>query len=173
MDTLVSLRHLYGRLLALCGLIAGLMTFAVMCLVCANVLMRYAFNAPIPGTLELTESALPIMIFLSVALTQHGGGHIKVTLLTQHLSPIPRRALQVFAMAAGAVVFGWAAWAGWEMAMKAYSYGELERGAISFPLWPVKFVVFFGLALLAVQFLIDAVLAALGWQLPEMAEVLE
>lgn len=171
--TVEKVRHHYGRLLQVCGLIAGALTFAVMGLVVANVVMRYAFNSPIAGALEITESALPIMIFLAVALTQYRGGHIKVALVTQHLSPASRRVAQVIAMVAGAALFAWASWAGWRMAMQSYSFGELERGAINFPLWPVKFVVDFGLALLAVQFLIDAAVVALGGELPEHEELAE
>jgi len=169
MDILMRLRAGYGRLLVLCGLIAGALTFAVMCLVVANVIMRYFFNAPIAGTLELTESALPLMIFLSLALTQYRGGHIKVVLLTQHLPEGAARLLKVVAMLLGAALFAWAAWAGWGMAMKSFAIGELERGSIRFPVWPIKFAVFFGLTLLALQFLLDALFVALGGRLADAA----
>ena len=45
MSTLMRVRSLYGRFLKLCGLFAGLMTFAVMCLVVTNVVLRYLFNS--------------------------------------------------------------------------------------------------------------------------------
>lgn len=167
MQTMESLRRRFGAFLTLCGLVAGWMTFAVMLLVVVNALMRYGFNAPVSGTLELTESALPLIIFLSLALTQYEGGHIKVVLLTQHMAPGAQRALKVFAMLLGFGLFAWAAWAGWEMAAKSWRIGELERGSIRFPIWPVKFAVFFGLLLLAIQFLIDAIYCALGGTLPD------
>jgi TRAP-type C4-dicarboxylate transport system permease small subunit len=165
MERFSSLRSGYGSLLTICGVIAGALTFAVMCLVVANVVLRYGFNRPITGSLELTESALPFMIFLSLALTQFHGGHIKVVLLTQRLSPSVATAMKVFAMLLGAVFFAWAAYAGCLMAMKSFAIGELERGSIRFPIWPVKFVVFFGLALLSIQFLLDAIYVALGGDL--------
>lgn len=162
MQTIDLLRRRFGEFLGLCGTIAGALTFAVMCLVVANAVMRYGFNRPISGTLELTESALPLMIFLSLALTQFDGGHIRVVVLTQHLPQGLQRGLTVAAMILGAVLFAWAAWAGWNLAMRSLAMHEMERGSIRFPLWPVKFAVFFGLGLLAVQFLIDAIHAALG-----------
>lgn len=167
MQTFESLRQVYGRLLALCGLIAGIITFAVMCLVVTNALMRYGLNQPVKGTLELTEAALPLMIFLSLALTQYHGGHIKVVLVTQHLGQGGQRALRVIAMLMGAGLFAWAAYAGWLMAEKSWRIGELERGSIRFPIWPIKGAVCFGLLLLSIQFLIDAIYAALGGQLEE------
>lgn len=165
MERFRSVRKGYGAFLTLCGLVAGALTFAVMCLVVANAVLRYGFNRPVTGSLELTESALPFMIFLSLALTQFHGGHIKVVLLTQRLSAPFATAMKVFAMLLGAVFFAWAAYAGLLMAMKSFAIGELERGSIRFPIWPVKFAVFFGLALLSIQFLIDAIYVVLGGDL--------
>ncbi|MCA0922554.1 TRAP transporter small permease subunit [Pseudooceanicola nanhaiensis] len=174
MQTLDLLRRKFGALLIFCGTVSGVMLFAVMLLVVANVLMRYLFNQPVTGTLELTESALPLIIFLSLALTQMRGGHIKVVLLTQHLPKPLERAARVLAMLAGFVLFAWAAYAGWLMAMKSFSIGELERGSIRFPIWPIKFAIFLGLALLAIQFLLDAIWVAAGGRLDDdKHEVLE
>ena len=52
---------------------------------------------------------------------------------------------------------------------EAYMEGRvtIERGSIRYPLWPVKGVIAFGMALLTVQFLIDAAVAALGGALPD------
>ncbi|MEI4470124.1 TRAP transporter small permease subunit [Frigidibacter sp. MR17.24] len=162
MNTLTQVRAGFGRFLTLCGWIAGAVTFAVMCLTLANVVSRYGLSRPIAGSLELTEAALPLIIFLSLALTQFHGGHIRVTLLTDRLPAGAARAAQVLALLAGALLFAWAAWAGWLSALKSLAIGEMERGSIRFPVWPIKFAVCFGMALLTVQFLIDAVCTAAG-----------
>lgn len=167
MESLIRFRSAYGRLLTLCGWIAAAVTFAVMCLVVANVVLRYGFNTPIAGTLELTEGALPLMIFLSLALTQYHGGHIRVTLLVDRLPEGLARALGVLAMLAGALLFAWATWAGWLSALKSLDIGEMKRGSIRYPIWPIKFAVAFGMAALAVQFVIDALCVAAGMQLHE------
>lgn len=170
MENLLRVRQSYGGLLTLCGLIAGWLTFAVMLLVVGNVVLRYGFNRPVPGTLELTEGALPLIIFLSLALTQYHQGHIKVVLLTQHLPAGLRRVLRVIAMLAGAVLFAWAAWAGWEAGLKSLKIGEMERGAVRYPLYPIKFAVSFGMILLTLQFLLDALSFTLGQDLDEETE---
>jgi TRAP-type C4-dicarboxylate transport system permease small subunit len=167
MESLEYLRHVYGRILRICGLIAGVLTFAVMCLVVANVALRYSINAPVAGTLELTEGALPLIVFLSLALTQYNGGHIKVVLLTQNLPATPQRVLSVIAMLAGALLFGWAAYAGWLTTAKSIAIGEIERGSIRYPVWPIKAAVCFGMLLLTIQFLLDALTLALGGTLNE------
>jgi TRAP-type C4-dicarboxylate transport system permease small subunit len=167
MHSLKNLRLFYGKVLMTCGLLAGILTFAVMCLVVANVALRYSINAPVAGTLELTEGALPLIVFLSLALTQYQGGHIKVVLLTQSLPAGLQRALSVTAMLAGALLFGWAAYAGWLTAAKSFAIGEIERGSIRYPVWPIKAAVCVGMVLLTLQFLLDALTLALGGKLNE------
>ena len=157
MPSFQRLYRAYGRLLRGCGLVSALATFLMMMLVVANVLGRYLFNAPLTGTLEFTESLLVLIIFLSVALTQYDGGHIRVTLLTRRLPRACARALTVFCMLAGAVFFAWCAYAAWKFAAQSWSFNEQEWGTVVFPLWPVKFVVFVGIAMLAIQFLLDAI----------------
>ena len=147
----------YGMLLRGFGVISSLATFVMMALVVVNILGRYLFNKPLDGTLEFTESLLVLIIFLSLALTQYDGGHIRVTLLTRRLPKAYARALTVFCMLAGAAFFVWCAYAAWKFALQSWSFKEQEWGTVVFPLYPVKFVVFVGILLLAIQFLLDAI----------------
>jgi TRAP-type C4-dicarboxylate transport system permease small subunit len=147
----------YGRLLRGFGLISSVATFAMMVLVVANIFGRYLLNKPLDGTLEFTESLLVLIIFLSLALTQYDGGHIRVTLLTRRLPKTWAQALNVFCMLCGAAFFSWCAYAAWRFALQSWSFKEQEWGTVVFPLYPVKFVVFIGLFMLAIQFLLDAI----------------
>ena len=157
MSAFQQLYKAYGWLLRGCGLISAVATFVMMVLVVANILGRYLFNKPLDGTLEFTESLLVLIIFLSLALTQYDGGHIRVTLLTRRLPKAAAKAATVFCMLAGAAFFTWCAYAAWRFAAQSFSFKEQEWGTIVFPLWPVKFVVFAGILLLAIQFLLDAI----------------
>ena len=147
----------YGRFLRGVGMISSAATLITMALVVANIIGRYLFNKPLVGTLEFTESLLVLIIFCSLALTQYEGGHIRVVLMTRRLPGKTQRVLTVMAMLAGCAFFTWCSYAGWRFAAESYSFGEQEWGEIVFPLWPMKFVVFFGLASLALQFLLDAI----------------
>ena len=129
----------------------------MMVLVVANILGRYLLNRPVTGTLEFTESLLVLIIFLSAALTQYDGGHIRVTLLTRRLPKACAQILNVFCMLAGAAFFAWCAYASWIFAAQSFSFKEQEWGTVVFPLWPVKFIVFAGILMLAIQFLLDAI----------------
>jgi len=147
----------YGQLLRAMGLVSAVATFLMMLLVVANIIGRYLFNKPLDGTLEFTESLLVLIIFLSVALTQYDGGHIRVTLLRRRLPKSWAQALDIFCMIAGAAFFTWCTYAAWRFALQSWSFKEQEWGTVVFPLYPVKFVVFVGLLMLAVQFLLDAI----------------
>jgi len=147
----------YGRMLHAFGQLSAVSIFIMLLLVVANVIGRYAFNAPITGAFEITESLLVVIIMLGLALTQFHDGHIRVTILTRRL---PRRwahAAHVGTLLLGAVFFAWCAYATWKFAYESYTFNEQEWGTITFPLYPFKFVVFVGIVLLAVQFVIDMI----------------
>lgn len=152
----------YGALLYGLGLIAGVTTFAMMFLVIANVIGRYAFNNPIGGAFEVTQSMLTILVFFSLALTQFDDGHIKVSVITRRLQPRARRAVRTVMLALGAVFFAWCGYATFFFALESYSVNEQEWGSITYPLYPFKFVVFIGLVLLSIQFALGTVREAIG-----------
>ena len=162
MSAFARIQSRFGTLLLACGLMAGAMVFLMMLLVVANALLRFLFNAPIAGTLEITESLLTVLIFLSLALTQYEGGHVRVLLLVKRLPAPSRRIAKLAAMILGVVFFAWCTYAAWGFAMKSLAVDEHEWGTIQFPLYPVKFVIVAGLLLLTIQFLLDAIAVALG-----------
>jgi len=63
-----------------------LTTLFAMAFVGAEVLMRYAFNAPIPGHLEGSELLMPIIVFLAISYTQATRGHVGMDLVLDMLA---------------------------------------------------------------------------------------
>ena len=157
MSGLQRLRQAYGRLLHAFGLASAVSTFLMLVLVVANVIGRYLFNSPITGAFEITESLLVVVIMLGLGLTQYHDGHIRVTILTRRMPRAWARLAKIGALLLGAVFFAWCAYASWKFAYESYSFNEQEWGTITFPLYPFKFVVFLGVILLTVQFLLDTI----------------
>ncbi len=147
----------YGRLLHAFGLLSAISIFVMLLLVVANVIGRYLFNAPITGAFEITESLLVVIIMLGLALTQYHDGHIRVTILTRRMPQQWAWLAKIVALLLGAVFFAWCGYASWKFAYQSYSFNEQEWGTITFPLYPFKFVVFVGIVLLAVQFVLDTI----------------
>ncbi len=100
---------------------------------------------------------LTVLIFLSLALTHFEGGHIRVVLLTHRMPRGFRKAANLFALLAGALFFAWCAQVAWGYTMKSYLINEQQWGTVRYPLYPIKFVVFFGLTLLAIQYVLGFV----------------
>ncbi|MBI4182809.1 MAG: TRAP transporter small permease subunit [Proteobacteria bacterium] len=151
----------YGMFLRVLGVAAGFVTFAMMWLIVANALSRKLLNLPLEGTLEITETLLPIIVFFSLAFTQFRRGHIRVVLLTRHLPRAAQRALFVIGLLIGSLLFAWAAVGTWDFAAQSWAVGETEWGAIRFPLYPTKFIVFVGVLVLSLQLLLDSIRQAL------------
>ncbi len=72
------------------ALIVGVMVF-----ICAEVVMRYAFNSPIPGHLEGSELFVPIIVFFAISYTQSQHGHVGMTLVIDSLPPGVRRHVEI------------------------------------------------------------------------------
>lgn len=145
----------FGRLLTAIAVLAGIALFGVMWLVVLNALSRKLLNAPIAGTLEITEAVMPVVILLPMAFTQMRRGHVRVLLLLDRLGPEVRRALHVFALVVGCVFLAWVSWATGGYAVRSWRIGESAWGALRFSIWPSKMAISVGAGLLAFQFLLD------------------
>ena len=75
------------------GLIAAAALFAMMLLTFADVFGRKVFDASIPGSLELTELLMLLLIFVALPLTSLHGEHVVFDLLDRTL-PAGARVLQ-------------------------------------------------------------------------------
>ncbi len=147
----------FGGFLKGLGVLSGLSTALMTILVVCNVFSRYVLNKPIDGAFEISQSLLTILVFFSLALAEHQEANIRVVLLIRHL---PRKGKCVVSCVTSllSLVFSlWCSFATWNFAMESYHTNELEWGTIQYPLYPVKFVVFFGLALLSFQYALGSV----------------
>lgn len=151
----------YGHFLRVLGIIAGLSCLLTMFLVAINVFGRYLFNSPFNGAFVYTQSLLTVMIFFSIALTQHYRGHIKVVFVTRIMSPRWRRFTQTLMSALATILFVLASYATFLFAWESFEVREEVFDAVTYPIYPVKFVVFIGLVILAIQFALDTVMDAL------------
>jgi TRAP-type transport system small permease protein len=66
----------------------GALLFGMMVLTGADVLLRYFFSRPIPGTFEVTELLMAVIIGLGLGYCALEKGHVRVDLFTTRL---PRR----------------------------------------------------------------------------------
>jgi tripartite ATP-independent transporter DctM subunit len=79
--------------------------FLMVCVTFIDVIMRYFFNSPIKGVLELTEVLMIVAVFLGIAHTQNQKGHITVDILSAALPPRRRLVLEFITTMLGSGLF--------------------------------------------------------------------
>ena len=97
----------------LCGLLSGIALFAIMALTFFDVLGRKLASRSIPGSLELTELLMVVVIFGALPLVSRRGEHVEFDSLDPYLPPWLRRAQAVFVhLLCGIVLLGlgWLLW---------------------------------------------------------------
>lgn len=138
------------------ALISGIGVFVMMLVGAGDVIATQAFNAPIPGAFEMTETMMVACIFFGLAMAQERRQHIRVELVTQTLSPTSQRALDAVADLTSCVFFVFIAWYGVAAAIESVQILEFTAGILKFPVWPSKLALALGSALMVAQCLADA-----------------
>ena len=125
------------------AVVAGIGILAMMLLTCADVFLRYFFNAPIEGTLDLTQMLMVVVVFFGLAYCGWTGGHVAVDLLREIVPPSVVVPLARLVNVIGAVVMLAMAWQSTLMALTFIKTGETPM-TVLIPKYPFIFMVTFG-----------------------------
>lgn len=139
----------FSLLLAILG---GLATVGLMLNVVADVIGRFFFNRPLPGTLDLTQFAwMPTLVSLGLGYALLRGEHIRVNLLTSPTGPRTQRVIEIVGMAFTLGTTALLIWFGAEKAASAADFGEKAVGTPWLQIWPFRWVIVVGLIGLLLQ----------------------
>ncbi len=120
---------------------AGAVGLAViMVLTFCDVIGRYVFNAPIVGTVEVTELLMGMMVYLGVGLTTHARGHIRVDIVIDLLPPRVRTFLDILTLAISIVLVSLMCWHLWRKADATVEKNDLTQ-IWEWPVWPAAYVI--------------------------------
>ncbi len=133
-----------------------------MVLITADVLGRYLFNAPIPGTLEVTEFLLCIIVFGGLTFLETRGEHVRILLIHSRLKAKPQFVLNVIGKALGLFLFSFMTWQTFGNTVHSYVTGEATWGQVSVPIWIGKAFITLGSLMLALHLLGSLILDAAG-----------
>jgi TRAP-type transport system small permease protein len=126
---------LKALLQVLCGLLAGIALFAIMLLTLFDVVGRKFLDASVPGSLEVTELLLVVVIFAGLPLVSLRGEHVVFDSLDPLWPAAWRRAQQaVVDLACMAMLLG-VAWVMWVKAGNMAEYGD-TTAQLLLPLGP-------------------------------------
>jgi len=148
---------LYVHLLIILNHISVVIIFLTALWIFGDVIGRYFFYHPIPGTTELIKTAIIAIVFLGFPYALYKKAHIRTTVLTHHLSPEMEKWLEVISSIIGITIFTLVCIYGWKAAVKAWAVNEFEGVQLRVPTYPSRFIMVLGSFLLVVQYLINLV----------------
>jgi len=150
----------FGALTLAMNGVGTLGIFVLMFIICADVIGRYVFDAPIKGAAEMVGYAIVTAVFLQFASTLRVGRFTRVEILIDRLEatrPAAGLAIDAVFKVVGAAVFFAIAWGAWPKLEYAFASGEITGtpGVFTFVIWPFLAVIVAGAAVTGVEFAIQ------------------
>jgi TRAP-type C4-dicarboxylate transport system permease small subunit len=143
---------------ALCLLLLGAVgMIASMLIGVADVVGTKFFDHPVLGTLEFTESTMVLIVFGALAYAQERRAHIRVELLYGFAGPSGKSFMEAVTHIVAFVFFALVAWQGFGELLYSWEMKEATMGSVRFPLYPARFLLLLGVALLLLRLAIDIV----------------
>ena len=131
----------------------GMMLSMLICF--ADVVGTNFFDWPVPGTLEITESTMVLIVFGALAFTQEKRGHIRVEILHGFIGPRAKSFLDLMTHFLALVFFVLLAWQSFGELSYSWEIQESTMGTIRFALYPARLLLSLGAVLLIAQLVLD------------------
>lgn len=132
------------------SLVGTICVVLMMLHVTADVVGRYLFNAPLPGTIVVVANYyMIIIVFIAIGVAEEQRSHISVDVFTDLLPERPRNMLSIFATLLTIAVTAVLMIGGWTEAMKkTRMVATKEQGSQLFEVWQSYWFVPVGAALM-------------------------
>jgi TRAP-type C4-dicarboxylate transport system permease small subunit len=146
-------RKLFGAVLRALSLAAGIVLVLLMFYTVVDVVLRYVFNHPFRGSLEITEFAMSVIVFLGIAYCGWLGGHVAVDILER---PLDHPGLRFVPVVLGLLSVALFATISWLTAVEALTSMHRISNMMRWPHWPFQLTVAFGAAMYAIVLAVHA-----------------
>ena len=131
--------------------LSAVIILLLMVYVLLEVLMRYAFNSPLPGHLEGAELLLPMIVFFAISYTQARNGHVGMSLVVEALPIRLQQFINIFTLGLSILTCAVLAYFGAKQAYFAYEINDVTMTPPYWPIWPSASIVPLGYGLLALR----------------------
>jgi len=135
---------------------SALVILFIMCLVGAEVVMRYGFNSPIPGQLEGSELLMPVIVFFGISYTQATHGHVGMDLVLDSLRPRARRYASIAGLLASVFICSVLAWFSFRNALQLWKFDDVTMSQPYFHTWPAAAAIPLGYGLVSLRLFLQA-----------------
>jgi len=166
------MRRLLDTLYTGCGVLAALFLVAIGVLVLTSITTRL-LGLTVPGLANYAGYCMAASSFLALAYTLRKGGHIRVSILLQHLDGWRRRAAELWCLGVGFLLAAWFAWYSVKMVRVSVQIHDISPGPDATPLWIPQIAMAVGTTVLAIALLDRLIEVARGGPVEEQQEQIE
>ena len=142
------------------GGVAVVVLVACGALICVDVALRYVFNRPILGGIEIIEHALVYITFLGASWAVPRGAHIDIDVAVQSMPKFWQRICalvsNLISLSVAIVLTVFGATTTWT----AFTRGSFKPTVLEIPSWIVLVIIPIGSAVLAVRFLREVIVCS-------------
>ncbi len=119
---------------------------------------RYAFNSPIPGTLEVTEEYLMVfVVFLAMGYTQRLDGHVRADVFLTYMPtkslPVIQQINRIATLLFAIIVII----TGVQQFLSAVELKSVSRGVLAYPLAPAYLIMVLGMSVFALRLILEII----------------
>lgn len=127
-------------------------------MISTDTILRYFFNSPILGVLEISEYLLMVaIVFFGMSLTSREGGHIKIEFVSRYIPGKIKKWVDIIINIIAVIFFYIIGLQAWKQTLKAIEVNQLSSGAVEFPMAPGYFIVVLGAFLMCIRLIIEMV----------------
>lgn len=155
------MRRLLDALYDGAAVLAALCMIGLLAMVLLSIVSRL-LHFHVPGTDAYAGYLMAAAGFLALAHTLKKGEHIRVTLLLSALQGRPRRALEVWALAAATLLAMLSAYYACRLSWQSRQFHDISTGNDATPLWIPQLSMAAGSVILAIAFVDELVLELRG-----------
>jgi TRAP-type C4-dicarboxylate transport system permease small subunit len=148
------------------GALAALFLLAIGVLVLTSIVSRL-MGWTVPGLANYAGYCMAASSFLALAYTLRKGGHIRVSILLQHLDGAKRRAAELWCLGCGFLLAAYFAFYSIKMVRVSLQINDISQGPDATPLWIPQTVMAFGTSVLAIALLDRLIDVARGGEIEE------
>ena len=120
------------------GLICAMMLLFMMMLTVIDVAGRFLLSKPLPGSFEIMEFGLAIVVFSALPLVTWDRGHITVSLLEKYFKGTFARFQQLFILGGSALIMGIVSWRLWIQGDRLVVSNSIT-GFLEWPIAPISY----------------------------------
>jgi|SRR5882672_1179919 len=151
------MRATLDRLYDAAAYLAAFFLIGTLVMVLTGILGRLA-NWYVPGTDAYAGYCMAASGFLALAHTLKRGEHIRVSLAIEHLRPLARHRLELWALAAAIVLAASFAWYSVRLAIQSWQFNDISTANDATPLWIPQLAMALGSVVLLIAFVDELML---------------